>query len=384
MSDAASTFSCDRASRKNPIMYPPICVIGPSCKGRHRHEASAKSRPAAGSPYSNEASLLRRRRRPDIAQACIGWHGNMASLVAYSDSEAASESDDTERASKKRKTITSNGANGDKQVLPPLPTTFHDLYSSTVRTSTHDDPSLHGGRKRVTPHVEGRWPTHVYLEWLPSSEDAEKLNRLISNIQQDTKLGPLANGEEGEVKIQTLLHNHLGVPLPLHVSLSRPLVLRTEQREAFLDQLQTSISSTGVKGFVTRPALLRWHPNESKTRWFLVLALSKSEKDELPKLLAACNGVAERFGQALLYHARDYDDGMSGGGRVGTEWQFHVSIAWSLQPPLEKGKDLVASSGMPHAVKELEMPFAEVKVRIGQDVTCIKLIKQRRMSSLLG
>lgn len=86
-------------------------------------------------------------------------------LVDYSGSESDGERNNSEAQvkapsppAKKRK------LSDTPSTLPPLPQSFRDLYSSTVRTSTQDDPSLHGGRKRVTPHVAGNWPTHVYLE----------------------------------------------------------------------------------------------------------------------------------------------------------------------------------------------------------------------------
>jgi U6 snRNA phosphodiesterase len=59
----------------------------------------------------------------------------------------------------------------DTSELPPLPAKFHDLYASATRVSTRDDPSLHGGRKRITPHVEGNWPTHLYIECECNSND---------------------------------------------------------------------------------------------------------------------------------------------------------------------------------------------------------------------
>ena len=94
------------------------------------------------------------------------WQHKMP-LVDYPGTDSSGEEEDStfgeqknEIAGRKRKW----SAAGTGASLPPLPDSFHDLYASTSRTSNQDDPELHAGRQRQTPHVEGNWPTHIYLE----------------------------------------------------------------------------------------------------------------------------------------------------------------------------------------------------------------------------
>lgn len=97
-------------------------------------------------------------------------------LVSYSDSGSGSDSElksekvdeakapTPERGTKRRREESDSLDIGVTHSLPPIPHDFLDLYTSHTRVSVTDDPSLHGGRKRAIPHVEGNWPTHVYLE----------------------------------------------------------------------------------------------------------------------------------------------------------------------------------------------------------------------------
>lgn len=179
---------------------------------------------------------------------------------------------------------------------------------------------------------------------------------------------------------------------------------------------------------------MAWHPNETSTRWFLVLRLEsaaaeddddgvtgKRGMEELRRLLGRCNDVARRFGQGMLYATYTNtkppgEEPGSGGfekkdisimGDENENEHFHISIAWSLQQSPgsmegnnfpDKGGALFserkkaglfdgAGTGIPYELlvrlTEVEIPFTEVKVRIGQDVHRIPL-KMRRVSCGAG
>lgn len=192
--------------------------------------------------------------------------------------------------------------------------------------------------------------------------------------------------DNGFENVHSLLQNELGVQLPLHVSLSRPLSLKTEQKDKFLHRLKEVTAETAVREFSLSPTNLIWHPNEDGTRWFLVLKLECTEGRELPSLLQACNNLAKDFGQPLLYEGSE----PTGSKRVRSDEAvkdinaFHISIAWSLGPPSSPqmskpsvGLQQAISDDLRLRVGKTQIEFSEVKIRIGQDVASVSLPKRR-------
>ncbi|KAI0976784.1 U6 snRNA phosphodiesterase Usb1 [Xylaria arbuscula] len=200
-----------------------------------------------------------------------------SSLVDYSDS---SESKDTANpTTKKQKTSSNNHATA----LPPLPSAFHDLYASTVRISATNDPTLHQGRKRVNPHKIGHWPSHLYIEWHPKPAERELLTTLLSNLEGNLTSSSsfsYSSSPSNLMSITSFLTSDLGAPQPLHISLSRPIVLSTAQKDTFLTALESSIRTSGVPPFELTPSGLEWHRTEESSRSFLVLRVRGREAHE--------------------------------------------------------------------------------------------------------
>ncbi|TVY34055.1 U6 snRNA phosphodiesterase [Lachnellula subtilissima] len=273
--------------------------------------------------------------------------------------------------------------------LPPLPSKFHDLYASTSRVSTRDDPSLHGGRKRVTPHIEGNWPTHLYIEWYPATAEYESLSKIISKL----KGLPLEEASE----LHSFLTSDLGAPLPLHISLSRPIGFGTEQKEDFVTSLKSAMESSGIRPFEFAFSGLDWVANFENTRWFLVLRIQKPEFDSLNKLLHVCNTVVQDYGQPSLYakatsrnttkstkwHKQETSKNRSSAESSKAYWSnlqdfsgaFHISIAWTLASPSEDLLALTKSIAIDdfQDVAQTRVNIQEIKAKVGNAVANMPL-----------
>ncbi|KAF3919810.1 hypothetical protein ABW20_dc0109511 [Dactylellina cionopaga] len=254
--------------------------------------------------------------------------------------------------------------------LPPLPSKFFDLYTTAPRVTNNDDPAAHGGRHRAIPHVEGNWPTHIYFEWHLNSIEIAKVGRLLEIAKTAIVKYEQFHRDE-QFTLESFLYSDLGTQLPLHISMSRPIVLRTEERDGFIKSLEKELDKTVVEPFEARFTTLEWVANQDRTRWFWVMRASspvpiKQRQQLLSSILSTCNQVVRAHKQPALYLTDQ-----KGNSRDG----FHISIGWSLQEPTKELRDEI-SAGLASNKAELSdmtMRCDTLKTKIGNIVHAVEL-----------
>lgn len=190
----------------------------------------------------------------------------------------------------------------------------------------------------------------------------------------------------------------LGAPLPLHVSLSRTLQIKTENRDSFVRALTAALHKSQARPFDVRFTSLKWVPNYERNRWFLVLGIEKPPNDDLNRLLVACNAASESSGYPGLYTGGSGDGPMEDNtsadslpkrrktsqpkspgeatvlkNDVDFSNKFHISIAWNLVEPAPEWISLAGEVDVAKLVHSPTSPLDAVKARIGNTVHSISL-----------
>jgi hypothetical protein len=237
---------------------------------------------------------------------------------------------------------------------------------------------------------------------IPSQAEADALHKLIQHVKDiNAQQNKMRGAQKLPVpEIVPSLQSELGAPLPLHVSLSRTLQIKTRDRETFIDTLKSSIRRARVRSFNFIFRSLKWVPNFERNRWFLVLGIEKPAQDELNKLLNACNEAAERCGHPGLYtggqgdgpmevdpttaHAKRRESSHGEDDSVDRSDHFHVSVAWNLEEPDVEMIASVLQINVDEFIQSPRVAFDSVKARVGNLVHNINLGAKRTGLGLGG
>ncbi|KAJ7574023.1 hypothetical protein C8J56DRAFT_803622 [Mycena floridula] len=170
------------------------------------------------------------------------------------------------------------------------------LAPSLVVQGPVDNPALHLGRVRATPHVDGQWACHVYVCLTLDSAKTD-LGKLVKDL--------VASAKDLVPQIMDFGTNEV------HISISRPIFLRAHQR----DELKRAVEELAVKSspFTVSFASLAALTNDECTRSFLVMEIGAGHH-ELKALAEALTPTLHSFKQKEYY----------------AEPRFHASVAWAL------------------------------------------------------
>jgi len=181
------------------------------------------------------------------------------------------------------------------------------LSSSLVVPVPIDDPALHQGRVRTTPHVEGQFPAYIYVS-LTLERRSPLYNFLVTVFETAKEIVPTLHqlwspGDNGK----------LSQGSELHISLSRSIYLRAHQRE----DLKRAVKDIAKRHrpFTVSFAAFSQLINDERTRIFLAMEVGAGHS-QLKELSDALIPALQAIRQMEYYH----------------DPRYHASIAWDLLP----------------------------------------------------
>lgn len=199
------------------------------------------------------------------------------------------------------------------------------------------------------------------------AKQQQKLVQLIRRVNEDIGC---------QSKLHSFMTSDLGAPLPLHISLSRPISLTTSNKDQFLDQISSAINTSNVHQFSVSPRRLIWFKSPDSNRTFLVLQVASSSASEsatalsnpeLMRLLKMCNDTVESFSQPVLYQ---------GPAKDAADEAFHISIGWALDLQVDEASNKalqVFDEDQFGSLKSWKLQVPGVKVKIGNVVSHLPL-----------
>lgn len=183
----------------------------------------------------------------------------------------------------------------------------------------------------------------------------------------------------------------------------------TDSRAPFLDALTKELRHSGARPFEACFEGLKWVPNFDRSRWFLVLGVRRPANDDLNRLLLAANQAAKKFGYPELYSGSKNRDQQGEGVDMTGDWAsasvkagkkeeastkglvsgiddrsnaFHVSLAWSLEPPPDELRDLIAvdevSELILQEIAQMSAKLEVIKVKVGNAIHSIDIAPKRK------
>jgi len=223
----------------------------------------------------------------------------------------------------------------------PLPDVFnsHQTFGKCVRKRKKREGDEHGGRKRTFDHVEGNWPTCVYVSLQHAHNFQAELDTLLKCLRQ------------------RFAHELHAFPLnSCHISVSRTVPIRHYWIEPMYEKLKLLLS--GSKMFHFSFDSIRVYTNDEKTRTFVGFQISHGA-DRFLDLVEKTDQIYKDFDLPLYY----------------SEPSFHASVAWLLGDRKDEIDVYLSKSG--HGGLRNEILYQNVRcvcMKTGNKVRTVPLL----------